>query len=60
MAVVKLFLARDDVDISSKDSHGGTPLLLAAKNGHEAVVKLLLARDDVNVNSKDRPYYYNM
>jgi ankyrin repeat protein len=48
-AVVKMLLARDDVEVNSKDPYGGTPLLRAAANGHEAVVKLLLARDDVGL-----------
>ncbi|KAI9781882.1 MAG: hypothetical protein M1839_005676 [Geoglossum umbratile] len=53
-AVVKLLLAKDGVDINSKDSYGGqTPLSLAAERGHEAVVKLLLAKDGVDINSKD-------
>src|SRR3984957_4453986 len=53
-AIVELLLARDDVDVNSKDrQYGLTPLLWAASNGHEAVVKQFLARDDVNTNSKD-------
>src|ERR1700722_42185 len=52
-AVVKLLLARDDVDADSKHSDGQTPLSWAAAGGHEAVVKLLLARDDVDGDSKD-------
>ena len=36
-----------------KDSHGQTPLSMAAEEGHEAVVKLLLERDDVEADSKD-------
>jgi ankyrin repeat protein len=40
--VVKVLLARDDVDPESKDNYGRTPLSWAAGNGHEAVVKLLL------------------
>src|SRR3984957_16060601 len=52
-AVVRLFLARDDVDADSKDSRGRTPLSWAARDGHEAVVKLFLARDDVDTESKD-------
>ncbi|KAJ9646983.1 hypothetical protein H2199_001969 [Coniosporium tulheliwenetii] len=52
--VVKLLLARDDVDANLKDSYGRTPLSRAAAGGHEAVVKLLLARDDVDANSKDK------
>jgi hypothetical protein len=52
-AVVKQFLARDDVDTDSKDSNGRTLLSWAARNGHEAVVKLFLARDNVDADSED-------
>ncbi|KAI9772445.1 MAG: hypothetical protein M1840_000648 [Geoglossum simile] len=52
--VVKLLLAKDGVDINSKDSMMGlTALSLAAERGHEAVVKLLLGKDGVDINSKD-------
>ncbi|KAL8756771.1 MAG: hypothetical protein Q9184_004385, partial [Pyrenodesmia sp. 2 TL-2023] len=52
-AVVKLLLARDDVEADSKDIYySQTPLSWAAENGHEAVVKILLARD-VEANSKN-------
>ncbi|KAF8243907.1 hypothetical protein K440DRAFT_663812 [Wilcoxina mikolae CBS 423.85] len=53
-AVVRLLLARDDVEADSKDTrYGQTPLSWAAEKGHEAVVRLLLARDDVEADSKD-------
>lgn len=39
--VVQLLLERDDVEVNLKDSYGRTPLLWAAKSGHEAVVQLL-------------------
>ena len=35
-------------DINQNDCVGNTPLVWAAKNGHEGVVKILLERDDVN------------
>ena len=52
-AVVKILVARDDVEVNTTDSEGRSPLLQAAEEGHEAVVKLLVARDDVEVNTKD-------
>ncbi|KAH6970504.1 hypothetical protein BKA56DRAFT_678495 [Ilyonectria sp. MPI-CAGE-AT-0026] len=36
----------------TKNTRGGTPLWIAAANGHEAVVKVLAQRTDVNVNSR--------
>jgi hypothetical protein len=39
--LVKLLLARDDVDPDSKSYSGPTPLCWASRNGHQAVVKLL-------------------
>jgi ankyrin repeat protein len=35
------------------DTDGRTPLLLAAKNGHEAVVKLLAGRADIDPCCKE-------
>jgi len=51
-AVVKLLLARDDLDVNS-GHYGRTALSFAAERGHEAVVKLLLAQDEIDVKSKD-------
>ncbi|KXG50314.1 uncharacterized protein PGRI_062810 [Penicillium griseofulvum] len=53
--VVKLFLASDEsVDPNEEDLNQETPLLCAAKWGHEAVVKqlLLTGRVDVNFNRR--------
>ena len=36
--------------IPTKDSMGDTPLLWAAKEGHEEVVRALLERNDINPN----------
>src|SRR5205807_3311237 len=41
-------------DINQKDCTGDTPLVWAAKYGHEGVVKILLGRDDVNPNTPDK------
>ncbi len=47
--MVKLLLDKEGVDPDSKDEWcGRTPLLWAARNGHEAVVKLLLDKDGVD------------
>jgi len=51
--VVKLLLAKADIDPDSMDNYGRTPLSLAAWYGHEEAVKLLLAKADVDSNSKD-------
>jgi ankyrin repeat protein len=48
--VVKLLLARDNIEVNLTGRDGKTPLWIAASEGHEAVVKLLLARDDIKVN----------
>ncbi|KAF2174539.1 ankyrin, partial [Zopfia rhizophila CBS 207.26] len=41
-------------ELESKDQYGRTPLLRAAKNGHEAVVRLLVELGaDVNARSND-------
>ena len=49
---MKIPVARDDVEVNTKDEDGHTLLSYAAKEGHEAVVKLRVARNDVDVNSK--------
>ena len=49
---MKILLGRDDI-APDKGEDGKTPLLLAARNGHEGVVKLLLGRDDVEPNEPD-------
>ena len=51
--MVKLLLAKDDIEADHKDSGGLTPLSIASSRGYEGIVKLLLARPDVDINSKD-------
>ena len=46
-------LLEDGLDPNFKDEHGQTPLLWAARYGHEAVVKLLLADNRVDPDCKD-------
>ncbi|KAJ2988192.1 hypothetical protein NUW58_g4110 [Xylaria curta] len=51
-AVVKLLLARDDIDPETTSiEQGWTSLSFAAVGGHEKVVKLLLAYPNVDLNS---------
>jgi ankyrin repeat protein len=51
-AVVRILLAKADMDPDLKDYFQQTPLSWAAGHGHEAVVKLLLATGKVDVDSK--------
>ena len=50
---MKILLGRDDI-APDKGEDGKTPLLLAARNGHEEVVKILLGRDGVNPDEPNR------
>jgi len=51
-AVVKLLLARVELDVNSKDPAGQTLLSCAASMGNSEMVKLLLTRDDLDVSSR--------
>jgi len=53
VAILKLLLARHDVDINSPDGNGTTPLSLAVKCRKEEIVELLLARKYINVSLQD-------
>ncbi|KAK2762720.1 hypothetical protein FQN54_000894 [Arachnomyces sp. PD_36] len=53
-AVVKLLLARKDVDIGFKKISAEVPFITSSGYGHEAVVSLPLARDGVHPDFKDR------
>jgi ankyrin repeat protein len=48
--VVRLLLARQDVELNQAFARGGTALMLASQNGHLDVVRLLLSREGVEVN----------
>ena len=52
MAVRRLL--ENAAELETKDCWSRTPLVFAAKNGHEAVVELLLSRGDVVIGSRDR------
>jgi ankyrin repeat protein len=53
-AVLKMLLARNDVEVDPRDESGQTPLWHAAREGHEAVVKMLPGRDDVEADPRDK------
>ena len=46
-----------DIEINAKDYERNTPLILAARGGHEAVVQLLIGREDIEINTKDDEEY---
>lgn len=48
--VVRLLLARDDIDVNIEGCMGLTPLIIAV--AHEPIVRLLLSRDDMDINTK--------
>lgn len=51
-AAAQKFL-KEEANVHATNEFCRTPLLLAAKEGHEAVVKLLLEKQGVELNSKD-------
>ncbi len=53
VAVAKLLLATDGVEVESKENDGLTPMQRAAQNGYEAILQLLLERG-AELDSRDR------
>ena len=53
LAVSKLLINRNDVEVNTRDEKGQTALSLAAENGHETIVNLLLNRGDVTIDFED-------
>ena len=52
--IVRLLLARDDVDMNSEDKDGRSPLWYGIDKGHLEVVRLFFAQGDVDVHSRDK------
>ena len=48
--IVADLVEAEGCDINQKDCLGNTPLIWAARNGHEGVVKILLGRGDVDAD----------
>ena len=51
--VVRLLLARQDVELNQSNAEGGMALILASQDGHLDTVRLLLERQDVEVNQSN-------
>ena len=63
IAVVKILLDEDEINVNISDElYGATPLLAACQNNHVDVVKLLLAVENIDVNKpmndSNTPLYY--
>ncbi|KAI4117550.1 MAG: hypothetical protein LQ338_007535, partial [Usnochroma carphineum] len=52
-ALVKMLLARNNIDFEPKDKNGRTPLSLAVSSEHGRALNILLARKDVDPSSID-------
>ncbi len=50
--IVKLMIAREDVDLNFGDRENKTSLAEAVEKGHSTIVKLLLSRNDVDITAK--------
>ena len=51
--IVTSLVEMEGCDINQMDCGGSTPLVWAARNGHEGVVKILLGQDNVNPDKPD-------
>lgn len=52
--LTKALLDSGNIMADCRDGAQRTPLIYAAKNGHDSIVKLLVDRSDVDVNSRDK------
>ncbi len=48
--IVKMLLAKDNIDINHQDEVGYTALIHASKWGHLEIVKMLLEKDNIEIN----------
>jgi ankyrin repeat protein len=51
--IVKLLLARPEININHADKDVDTALTIALDKGHVEIVKLLLSRPEININHAD-------
>jgi len=47
-------VGQNGINVNLTDQYGHSPLLYAAKGGHEAIVRLLVTQESINVNLKDQ------
>jgi len=52
VGVVRLLLAREDIQINQAAKDGATPLYTTCAKGHVDVVRLLLARKEIDINKE--------
>ena len=53
MNVVRLLLARKEIQINQCRKNNTTPINTASDNGHTDIVKLLLAQPNIDINKQD-------
>jgi len=53
LTLVKLLLAKENINVNQADNSGKTPLIIACKAGDLIIVELLLAKENINVNQAD-------
>jgi len=49
---VKLLLSQEEVNPKARDYHSRTPLMYAAKRGHDGIVELLQGRSDAESDTE--------
>jgi hypothetical protein len=54
LELVKILVAKEGIDVDSKERDSRTPLSWAAGSGHSDVVELLLENEDIDIDSKDK------
>jgi ankyrin repeat protein len=51
--IIKLLLAKNNIDLDINNTDDRTPLSLIVENGYERMIRLLLATENVNPNFKN-------
>ena len=56
--VIKLLLAKSEVDPNTQDAHGVTPLICAVQCGRDDITQVLLTYPDIDVNMVTAGYFF--